>query len=439
MVSTNVVEAKIDRLLKQLFDVRVDRVSLRIYQGAIVLVAILLPLDRVGFLSALHLSILTLVLLAQRWVYVKAMQVYRRTPMVGSRLSYALLLPAIAAVVVQSLSSLEHPYNHAAFTIILLAIRAFIVAQLLTSKDLELFEKVTYLVCLVVVAFGLYQYVADVLHAPVWVTGLSPQYTSGWTFFFPRPQSTAQEPLYLAYYLALPLALLTLKVLRGIALPRWQRLTLAAAYGLLLITLARGAIIGMAVALAVVVMGLRPERKALLALGRVVLQGVLITLALTLFSGIITGSNALGAFRSHAVDLNDESAKIRYRGINPALESFLEQPLFGHGIVNNGDTGTSLKVNNTYLTILVEQGLLGVLAFIPIGLALALALQRSFRNKFASRYAPYVAAALAMGIQANTFEAFQLLRSWIVIACLIAAYELERSKSEPHRAAKHHA
>ena len=93
--------------------------------------------------------------------------------------------------------------------------------------------------------------------------------------------------------------------------------------------------------------------------------------------------------------------------------------------MNDGDTDTSLKVNNSYLTILVEQGLAGMLGYAALGLLTLAGLYWSFRNHFTALYSPYIIAVLAMAIQANTFEAFQLLRSWVVLAVLVASLGLD--------------
>ena len=58
------------------------------------------------------------------------------------------------------------------------------------------------------VVFGFYQFAANWLGAPEWLTGLRPQY-SWQSFGFPRLQSTTLEPLYFSAYLLLPVAVLT--------------------------------------------------------------------------------------------------------------------------------------------------------------------------------------------------------------------------------------
>jgi O-antigen ligase len=402
--------------------------SLWVYRCGVVVIAVLLPLDRIGFLSFLHISILSLILLAQRWVYVIASRVRSHDSLVFRKLSYVFVLPIFGALVTQSFSGLSHPLNHAAFTIILLASRAFLIAQLLEKEDIKLFERVTILVSVAVIGFGFYQYIADVFHAPLWVSALSAQYTSGWTYFFPRPQSTALEPLYLAYYLVLPIALLSLPILRGQQLPRWQRVLLVSMYAMLLLSLARGAIIGIIVMITAAIITIRPVRKELLVFARVIVMAILLTASMTILAVIVSGSHAFGSFTSHAVDLNDESAQTRYRGINPAIRAFLERPITGHGIVNNGDNVTSRKVNNSYLTILIEQGLLGVLALSPIGWAICSSLAQSYRQKLSLVASPYTLSIIAMLVQANTFEAFQLLRSWVVLALLISGLMVDYNR-----------
>ena len=91
--------------------------------------------------------------------------------------------------------------------------RAWGLAQYVRQNDLELFERILPWVAVVVVGFGYYQYMGHAFGLPQSWTLLRGSYSSIATFPFPRVQSFALEPLYLAHYL-LPIGVLLVRFLR---------------------------------------------------------------------------------------------------------------------------------------------------------------------------------------------------------------------------------
>jgi len=105
----------------------------------------------------------------------------------------------------------------------------------------------------IVSGFGIFQFLGDMVGLPPSVTGLRELYTKD-VLGFPRIQSTAYEPLYFANYLLIPLSLaLTLFLASSRVMKHASLLLLLLTGGVsFILTVSRGAYLGLACAVAVV-------------------------------------------------------------------------------------------------------------------------------------------------------------------------------------------
>ncbi len=361
-------------------------------------------------------------------------------------LAVAFVLPAVAAGVA-TLTAFNVTVA-VAWSILLVSVllRGWVLAQYVREHELKLFERFVLWMTVIVVAFGYYQFIGDILGLSESWTFLSPKYNSTAAFPFARVQSFALEPLYNAHYLFLPISILLVRFWRAKKASISEQLLLIATLGVLLLTLSRGALLGLLVCGIVLFAGTRSWR-ALGYLARNVGIAFAITLALLSLSGVTAADRianaqskftAVDAYTSHAIDLNEGSARTRYDLWPDTIRAFLGDPTTGVGPGNlplkltDGTPTTTLAeagmmpaVNNDYLAWLSELGLLGVALALPlIWLILRAMWISTIRARLDHPSAPYALALSSMALQANSFHSLLLLGTWVVIGLLIAGMRL---------------
>ncbi|GAA1391418.1 hypothetical protein GCM10009661_83840 [Catellatospora chokoriensis] len=414
-----------------------------------------MPLDRVQNLatSPPYLSLIALLLLLQRGA-VLAWEGYRSKsrfrPHVGTALAFG--LPAIAAGIATATAFNRNVAVAAAVLFCFVLLRGWALARYVRQQDLELFENALLWVSAVVVAFGYYQYIGDVLGLPQSWTLLRGSYASMSTYPFPRVQSFALEPLYLAHYLFLPVGVLMVRFLRRKRAPLVEQVLLVFTLGLFLLTLSRGAILGIALAL-VLMLAVARSWRLIGHLLKVTGFAVVIVFAMLSLVGIAQSmrapetpnadgstpstATAVDAFTSHAVDLNDGSARTRYDLWPTTIDMFTEHPFTGVGPNNSRvllqggsdsitpDEASLLQpVNNDYLAYLSEMGLVGLVLTLPLIFYVLRALWGVVRARLDHPSGPYAFALVGMAFEANAFHSLLLLRTWVVLALLIAGARL---------------
>lgn len=358
-----------------------------------------------------------------------------------------LILPTflLAMSLAASLFGAGH-HGRAVFVLLatLFAIGLFLlIPQLLTKTgQLKPLILLVGLTTLMAVMFGLYQFAGDLLGLPPAWTGLDPGYTKA-VFGFPRIQAFSQEPLYFANFLLLPLSL----ALALLTLPRppWPRSVIGgfvAVTGLaFLLTLSRGAFVGLAASLVVLS----------LLLGRHLLrwQTLLIGLAAV---GIIGGGTVAALKFSHPEAVNrfidhvsitdfgrGDSTVGRLSSWSEAIELWDTSPYFGVGYGNFGPATLGYPadapargwpiVNNQYLELLAETGLFGLSAFGFLSLILLLrslsALAVQSRGSVLSAVLVGLTAAM-VGIlaQYNFFSTLYIIPIWVTFGLLAAVQSL---------------
>lgn len=213
---------------------------------------------------------------------------------------------------------------------------------------------------------------------------------------------------------------------------KWLLALFFATGTLFVLSLARSAMLGFVVSLLIfgAAAGGRTVLRQLRPYIVKVIGGVVLTAAIfVIASGVashfihksaINGSNAgvkgnLEIFSSHAVAVADQSAQTRYSTWPKSLDYIKENPVKGVGAYNSRvrlnraqyDRGVQdiqlQPFNNDLIGLLVDLGLIGIIAFAPVVAALIKSIIRSYRSIWKSPGTPYALTAVAMLIQSNFF------------------------------------
>lgn len=289
--------------------------------------------------------------------------------------------------------------------------------------------------------FGMWQFLGDMAGLPNTITLLKMGYDKS-TFGFARIQAASQEPLYFANFLFIPIALTCVLLIKNkielitkkvIAYPILALLVID-----FILTVSRGAYIGAVFALLAL---LASQWKIIFKIKTIV---SLLLVALFIGGGTFiflyrSESRAVDEFVAH-VSVQDrtegESVVSRLDATELANQLFLTSPFIGVGIGNYGpitqgdpaetpDEGWFI-VNNEYMEILAETGVLGLIAFVLILLSLiyraGLALKASNKESFTKDF--LVAMGIAMTgilVQYATFSTIYIFHIWFVLALVSAS------------------
>lgn len=320
---------------------------------------------------------------------------------------------------------------------------AFLMPNVLSGGDLPRVRKAVLISAALVGAFGLWQFVADMLGAPAWMTGLRETYSRS-ILGFTRLQSTAAEPLYFANYLLLPIALAGAWLLRSPG-AKTSRL-LAALLGLLalcvFLTSSRGGWLGLGVTILALLWlerGRLRDWRPLASAFAVGIAGVALGVVLLgrFFSPSL--SSVPETFFRHVTTVTDGAAfDDRAQTISAALAAWKRHPWIGVGYGGFGphvsafaytqpDAGWPIA-NNETLELLAETGLVGLAAFVVFLFILfrEAASVRSGDAAEAVRVA-CLAALFGMLAQYQTFSTLYIMHVWFTIGLLLTASKPERA------------
>lgn len=416
----------------------------------------LLPIDRFPYLHYIPLKLgaisFILLLIAAAWRSLQVVTAKHWTDFKKIALATVLLLLPVAAYAQSIHYALDRLLATGATKLLLVAALKGLCFFILLNQNPRLWQlakKSFYVITALIVAFGFFQFIADVLGASPRITDLKSCCTSNSTYVFPRVHSVSIEPLYFANFLLIPLWIMAVDFYKNKLVRRNKYLlTLFIATGaLLILSTARSALVAAAISAVVFWLGTskglrkispRLVRSGLLVLA-VAISFVLISAvaAKHIHKSAINGSNSgvsgnLGIFGSHTLNPFDASAHTRYSTWPKAFSYIKQQPLRGVGAYNsrvrlnydaykNGASDLSLQpFNNDLLGLLVDLGLIGVICFGPVIIALAIAIWRQFKLGWSSPAAPYVLAALAMAVQSNFFHSILLARVWVVVGIALS-------------------
>lgn len=286
--------------------------------------------------------------------------------------------------------------------------------------------------------FGLFQFLGDFVGLPTSFTGLRAQYTKD-ILGFPRIQATALEPLYFANYLLLPLSLsLALWLSRGSKI-KWYLLLIVLALTTLnlILTVSRGGYIAFAViALLIGAVYMRSLLRPRTLIGGAVVC-VLVGLLVVRFFNI---EEQWSTFSTHVVNVfGGASYEERLSTFTIARTIWWQHPWIGIGPGGFGPYASfhpfivpseGFKiVNNEYIELLAETGVLGFTSF---ALMVVMLIVRSFKAWVQSRDDIYMravvvaltAAFLGILIQYNTFSVLYITHIWFTIGLLITVQNI---------------
>ena len=285
------------------------------------------------------------------------------------------------------------------------------------------------LVCL----FGLYQFIGDSLGLSQSLTGLRIQYTKI-VMGFPRIQSVALEPLYFANFLIVPFFLSLWRYIKSksfFGLYFWTSFLILTN---VILTISRGAFIAVSLSLILLLFYLFLNRVQGQYLKKVfaILTVLLLSLAISfLLITKLNGRQAASNFADHSVVENvqaDGSAYDRIGTYKIALNQFREKPFLGNGVGSFGvlsrDTTPAGNpglgvVNNEYLEILSETGIIGLGLFL---LFLIYFLKEGWRGYREANPAKKLIITIlflslfAIFIQYNFFSTLYIIYIWAFLA-----------------------
>lgn len=422
-------------------------------ENALFLMAFFLPFERIPSLDISGMSLKINYVIA-----LVAIIALITTGVVGHRkIKSDPILPIIFLLLADFAFSITYALNigraiSVFLSMCLMAISYFTVKALINKKeDVKLILRGLFLGAMVVALFGIFQFFGDAIGLPNSVTLLKKGYDS-LTFGFVRVQGASQEPLYFANYIFIPFLILVVMLVNGKlreVVPRWFGILLMVLLALnFILAISRGAFLAAAI---VLVLFFIIRAKQLLT-GRILIPAIALI-------GIILIGTYLGLLKSEprAIDeyighlfVNDikvgESVGSRLDAFDEATEMFWDKPILGVGIGNYGPSvqkdvgevpeGGWFIVNNEYLELLVENGIVGFLIFVLLIITVTYyalkAIKRGSGNLIASSLEGSLFALYAILFQYLSFSTLYIFHLWFLIAFIAgqSAYLLDKNKNE---------
>lgn len=400
----------------------------------LILLSFCIPFERIGSVDISGVTIrpsqliaLTLCLVGTEMLLRKKIH-YAQTP----HLLFLTLFFVLGAWSLLNALNIERSLLVYLFTLFTCATSVIIPQFVRTEHDLRRVLSAGFAAYIVVVLFGLYQWAGDWIGLPPALTGLRELYTKE-ILGFPRLQSTALEPLYFANYLLIPLSILTsyfLSKKSPLPLPRLI-LVLGLGYLALLLTVARGGYIAFALALCVLALFhirtlVQPHTIALALIGASFAGIALLTLA---------DGEVIAQALSHVTNLFvGASFNERVHMYTIAFKAFAEHPWLGIGPGGFGPFASAHPyivphdgwniVNNEYLELLAENGILGLLSMLAVFAIVSIrsvaAIVRTQDTFLRSTLIGCLAAFIGILVQYNTFSILYIMHIWFLIGCMIA-------------------
>jgi len=299
--------------------------------------------------------------------------------------------------------------------------------------------------------FGLYQFLGDMAGLSNSLTLLKVGYDSS-TFGFARVQAGSYEPLYFANYIFIPAFIIIFLNLSGTIKEAMSR-RLSIAIGLLLainfvLAISRGAYLAAGVAL--VALAVVQAKKIITLKNFVIVALVGLFVVGGVYLALLKSQpRALEEFIAHITVQdreNGESVVLRLSTSAQAIEFFWEKPILGVGPGNFGpakedypteapDGGWPI-VNNEYLEIAAEQGLVGIFGFLlllAIIFAQVIATYRKVKDKLIANVALALGFAFfAILVQYLTFSTLYITHIWYVIGLIGAVANIANHNLSSH-------
>jgi len=354
----------------------------------------------------------------------------------------ALFILAVLLSITQAIN-LERAYIVTTFVIFTILLSILAINLIANKDDLIKIIRVLLISSLVVGGFGLFQFAGDVVGLPNSITLLKQGYDSR-VFGFPRIQAFSMEPLYYADYLFIPICLGLAYFFGQVKNFFWNRWVIIVLVIMLLLnfilTVSRGAYLGFIASFLILAVLLFKKiftwKHILIGLIAIAIVGYGVAFALSKGD-----TRATNEFMKH-VFLRDytvgESVQGRLSAFEQALQAYNDNPVLGIGIGNYGPYTRGYPgftpfdgwaiVNNEYLEILAETGLVGMVTF---GLILVILIWRSLlaiiKSKDDFLKLTMIGLLAAFGgilAQYASFSTLYIMHIWVLIGLMVVTQNL---------------
>lgn len=404
------------------------------------LLTFFLPFERIGSVDVAGvtvrisqvIAILTLTAWVSRGLILKKFK-FRPFPIV---------IPIVLFIAVNVLALVNAPNFNRSLMVLAFTVFTILVSMMLPNIirhkfQVERLTRILFISVTLVSLFGIFQFLGDMVGLPISLTGLRPQYTKA-ILGFPRVQSTALEPLYFANYLLIPMCIaLAVWLSKSSKIKSWQLLSIVMLTGLnLVLTVSRGGYIAAAVAFGCVCI---VYFKKLFNTRTIVTGLVVVGLVTVVAFRFLNGTEQLASFTEHVTDLfGGASYSERVETFTIADQIWSQHPLIGIGPGSFGpyasfhpliEPAEGYKiVNNEYIELLAETGMLGLSCYIILITMLFIRSIKAWR----SGHDPFLKAVLVGGtaayigtlVQYNSFSILYIMQIWFTIGLLISVQNL---------------
>ncbi len=323
------------------------------------------------------------------------------------------------------------------FTIVLAVIVADIVRK---KEDLRLIEKAVFASLGIVLLWSFWQFFGDLLGVETNLTGLAHNYTKI-IFGFPRVQAFSKEPLYLGNFLFIPLGFLSAKLLSKNNFNKALLFLLYLIVVVFILTLSRGALLSLVV-FALVLIALNSNKLLKIKpLATIIIICVLAFLSVFLIIRQV-GPSTGQSFISHLLIQDygkSDSTVSRLSNNSIAIKDWENHPLIGIGLGNFGASKDNFNpngrhlsniVNNEYLEVLAETGIVGFVIFLTLIITILLKSLRAIRlaQEIKSDLLPLISALTATFVaifaQYLFFSTLSIIYIWVLIGLLVAVQNM---------------
>lgn len=433
-----------------LFALTVGMIILRNPRWGFPLMALALPFERLGSLEisgvTIRASQALFLLIVLYWFFQHLS--HTSFPLRKNPLDVPIML-----FVMINLLSLVHAENLQRSVIVLLytvftMMVGILLPKIVTTKaEIERTIRLLFVGAFLVGIFGIFQFLGDIAGVPSAITGLRDHYTKQ-VLGFPRIQSTALEPLYFANYLLLPLGLAGALFLAKTK--RWRPHILLALLILsgtnLLLTTSRGGYLAFFALLLVVGIFYLKNLLTLRKIVAVMASGTIVLLLTFRFLNLSDDLN-IERFTNHVVNLFYGPAyHERVETLEAAWNGFLKHPWVGVGVGGFGPyesphplfkpTDGWAIVNNEFVELLAETGILGFSSFLLILIILVVRSLKAIRSSrdgdLRAILVGLLAVLLGVIVQYQTFSTLYIMHIWFLVGMMVAVQnQILRPSSKP--------
>ncbi|MFC1687796.1 O-antigen ligase family protein [Patescibacteria group bacterium] len=413
----------------------------------LLLIAVFLPFERIGAYEFQGLTIrisqiflvITTVVCVGRIIILRERSVWR-----NPYLFFIALFILINIISLYNVQNIERSLVVLVFTVF-----TMVLAWLLPTiiKNEQRLRQVIYALlasAFIVSAFGIFQFLGDMVGLPETITGLRDLYTKD-VLGFPRIQSTAYEPLYFANYLLIPLGVaLALFLSKSRAVKHSFLLVLLLTGGIsFVLTVSRGAYLGLAAALLVISIYFFKRVFTLRNL-------IIIPLAVVIIWWVVVQTLGFGGeifnqdkFQEHVSGVFfGASYNERIYTFEQAGVAWSEHPIIGIGVGAFGPYTSTHPyvvptdgwkiVNNELIEILAETGILGLASFLLFAMFLIVRSIHAIRvvknDTLRALMIGLLAAWVGVLVQYQTFSTLYIMHIWFLVGLMIVVQQMILSK-----------